>query len=98
MFFDPPHDSPLSTSVPCIVEMSIGAGAEVRHYGPFASLTDAREWCANQTHNNFTILPLRRTDKIRSHSDWYNPQHHDIEILVDDFYDIDKFNEWRNAQ
>lgn len=97
MFFDPPENSPLSTSVPCIVELSIGAGAEIRHYGPFASLNEARIWCAQQTHNNFRIIPLRRIDKERTHTDWYTPQH-DIDELIDDMYDIEKFRQWQDKQ
>lgn len=100
MFFDPPEDSPLATSVPCIVELSIGAGAEVRHYGPFASLNDARAWCAQQVHSNFTITPLRRTDIERDYNDWYSPQviDGDITTLIEDLCGIEKFRAWEESQ
>ncbi len=98
MFFDPPENSPLATSVPCIVEISIGAGSELRQYGPFESLNDARIWCARQVISNFVIIPLRRIDKERNHNDWYGPQSHDIDVLIDDMYDISKFKEWEQSQ
>lgn len=100
MFFDPPEDSPLATSVPCIIEISIGAGMEVRHYGPFQSLNDARSWCARQVISNFTIIPLRRTDIERDYNDWYGPQVNDGDItkLIDDFCGLEKFKEWEEAQ
>jgi hypothetical protein len=100
MFFDPPEDSPLATSVPCIVELSIGAGAEVRHYGPFASLNDARTWCARQVISSVTIIPLRRTDIERTHNDWYGPQVSDGDItkLIDDLCGLERFKEWEESQ
>lgn len=98
MFFDPPDDSPLATLVPCVVELSIGGGAETRLYGPFSSLLEARDWCARQTVHHFVIFPLRRTDVERKYNDWYGPQSHDVELLVQDFCDIDKFREWKESQ
>lgn len=100
MFFDPPDDSPLATSVPCIVELSIGGGSEVRHYGPFESLNDARSWCAAQVISHFTITPLRRTDIQRDYHDWYGPQiiDGDISILIEDLCGLEKFKEWEAKQ
>lgn len=71
---DPPDDSPMATDVPCVVELSIGAGAEIRVYGPFENLIAAREWCDRQVPQHFKIVPLRRTNKSREHlDDWYGP-------------------------
>lgn len=94
MFFNPPDDSPLATSVPCVVELSIGAGAEVRMYGPFPSLLDAQDWCARQVVSSFRIIPLRRTDKERTYGEWYDPQTHDINLVIDDFVSIETFRQW----
>lgn len=96
-FFDPPSESPLATSVPCIVQLSIGGGQEHRYYGPFASLNDARQWCDRQTVSNFAIIPLRRTDKDRDYNEWYGPEMHDINILIEDFYGIAAFQEWQES-
>jgi hypothetical protein len=101
MLFDPPEDSPLATSVPCIVEISIGGGSELRHYGPFASLNEARTWCAQQVHSNFTVIPLRRIDIERDYNDWYGPQINisdgDITKLIDDLCGLEKFKEWEQS-
>lgn len=97
--FDPPDDSPLSTSVPCIAELSVGGGSEYRMYGPFASLHDAREWCARQDPSHFRIIPLRRTDKERVTSDsWYYTNMDDRNAIVDEFFPIDAFIAWEEAQ
>lgn len=96
MFFDPPDESPLATSVPCIVELSIGGGSEVRFYGPFANILEARSWCAAQVVTNFMVIPLRRTDIERGYNDWYGPQiiDGDISKLIDDLCGLEKFKEW----
>ena len=98
MFFDPPDDSPLATSVPCVVELSIGGGAETRFYGPFPSLLDARDWCARQSVHHFMVIPLRRTDIERDYHQWYDPQLDNIEMLVSDFCDLNLFREWQETQ
>ena len=94
--FDPPTDSPLATSVPCYVEVSIGGGVEVRMYGPFPSMNDARDWCEKHSPIPFKIIPLRRIDKERTYNDFFAPQTSDIEVLIDDMYDINKYHEWNN--
>lgn len=97
--FDPPDDSPLATSVPCIVELSVGGGVEHRWYGPFACLIDARDWCAKQRPSHFQIIPLRRTDRDRSQNDdWYLTHYDDRNEVIDDFYPADKFLEWEESR
>jgi len=102
--FDPPKDSPLATSVPCIVELSVGGGVERRHYGPFQSLNDARDWCAKQLPSHFAIIPLMRTDLLRPNGDdWYYPLYpltdrpQDITRFVNEFCSVEEFEEWRKA-
>lgn len=93
--FNPPMDSPLATEVPCVVYLSQPQSAP-RMYGPFASLVEAIDWCSNQSYNgSFQIAPLRRTDKVRNDiNDWFGPEHSDIEIFIDDIYDIEKFRQY----
>lgn len=94
MILNTPDNSPLATSVPCIVQISIGAGAEHRMYGPFASMNDARDWANIHNIRSCQIVPLRRTDKERDINDFYALQTHDIDVLVDDFYPVEKYQEW----
>lgn len=100
MFFDPPDDSPLATSVPCVVELSIGGGAEMRHYGPFSNLLEARAWIAKQQATRFSVIILRRTDLERDYNDFYGPQVHDndVSVLVNDLCDLDEFKKWQESQ
>jgi hypothetical protein len=69
-------------------------------YGPFANLVEAIDWCSSQNFNySFQIAPMRRTDKVRNSSnDWFGPEHLDIEIFIDDIYDIEKFREYEQGQ
>lgn len=100
MFIDPPDDSPLATTVPCVAELSIGGGSELRHYGPFANLLEARAWIARQQPNHFTVVFLRRTEIERDYNDFYGPQiiDGDVSILVNDLCDIEEFKKWNEAQ
>lgn len=79
----------LMTSVPCYVELSIGAGAERRSYGPFESAVAAREWCERQAPQHFAIIPMRRINKEREYYDWYNPENDEQEFM-NEFYDTSK--------
>ena len=100
MFFDRTDDSPLATSIPCIVELSIGGGIEKRHYGPFANLIDARAWIAKQQTNHFAVIFLRRTDLERDYNGFYGPQIHDndVSVLVHDLCDLEEFKKWQESQ
>ena len=95
--FNPSDDSPLATEVPCIVMLS-QPNESPRMYGPFPNLIEAQYWCEKQpTYLNFSIAPLRRTNKERSSSnDWYGPEHLDIDMFVDDIYDVTIFNKWQD--
>lgn len=96
--FNPPMDSPLATQVPCVVYLS-QPNAASRMYGPFPSLVDAIDWCQSQNTNySFQIAPLRRIDKVRDNAnDWFGPEHLDIEMFIDEIYDIKKFREYEQG-
>ena len=83
-FIDPEEGGPMVTSVPVIVTISLAQGGGFVYYGPFANFLEARDWCDSQpNYIPFMISPLHRTDKIRSHNDFFfDPDREQL----DDYY------------
>lgn len=59
----------------CVAVVLMPQGKD-RFYGPFECESDARAWIKVQTltlNASVGIMPLRKTDIVRTHDDFYNP-------------------------